>query len=231
MGRHWSQTAGGCIRSTPEQSRRPPPSACGSRRCVEGRCRRCRPLDSCAPRAVRSTQLSTLRPREHAPANLAAAATMESCAMTLRGCPSLGTRSPVQASVPGELSAAVPQRRVLMRPTLAWDQWQRPGCRRHHRGVVRSPWDTRTRWLFYYVKEVVQLATGAHFGNYTHRYAQPGSRRVCCQWLRSGRHPPCDRSARAQDGCAKQVPRHDAHGATHEFSLLGTRLPYKPLRF
>ena len=100
-----------------------PPSACGSRRCVEGRCRRCRPLDSCAPRAVRSTQLSTLRPREHAPANLAAAATMESCAMTLRGCPSLGTRSPVQASVPGELSAAVPQRRVLMRPTLACDQW------------------------------------------------------------------------------------------------------------
>ena len=112
-------------------------------------------VDSCAPRAVRSNQLSTLRPREHAPANLAAAATMESCAMTLRGCPSLGTRSPVQASVPGELSAAVPQRRVLMRPTLAWDQWQRPGCRRHHRGVVRSPWDTRTRWLFYYVKEVV----------------------------------------------------------------------------
>ena len=155
MGRHWSQTAGGCIRSTPEQSRRPPPSACGSRRCVEGRCRRCRPLDSCAPRAVRSNQLSTLRPRERAPANLAGAGAMESCAMTLRGCPSLGTRSPVQASVPGELSAAVPQRRVLMRPTLAWDQWQRPGCRRHHRGVVRSPWDTRTRWLFYYVKEVV----------------------------------------------------------------------------
>ena len=159
MGRHWSQTAGGCIRSTPEQSRRPPPSACGSRRCVEGRCRRCRPLDSCAPRAVRSTQLSTLRPRERAPANLAGAGAMESCAMTLRGCPSLGTRSPVQASVPGELSAAVPQRRVLMRPTLAWDQWQRPGCRRHHRGVVRSPWDTRTRWLFYYVKEVVFVHT------------------------------------------------------------------------
>ena len=153
MGRHWSQTAGGCIRSTPQQSRRPPPSACGSRRCVEGRCRRCRPLDSCAPRAVRSTQLSTLRPWEHAPANLAAAGAMESCAMTLRGCPSLGTRSPVQASVPGELSAAVPQRRVLMRPTLAWDQWQRPGCRRHHRGVVRSPWEP-TRWLFYYVKEL-----------------------------------------------------------------------------
>ena len=155
MGRHWSQTAGGCIRSTPEQSRRPPPSACGSRRCVEGRCRRCRPLDSCAPRAVRSNQLSTLRPRERAPANLAGAGAMESCAMTLRGCPSLGTRSPVQASVPGELSAAVPQRRVLMRPTLAWDQWQRPGCRRHHRGVVRSPWDTRTRCDFYSVKEVV----------------------------------------------------------------------------
>ena len=113
-------------------------------------------VDSCAPRAVRSTQLSTLRPREHAPANLAAAGAMESCAMTLRGCPSLGTRSPVQASVPGELSAAVPQRRVLMRPTLAWDQWQRPVCRRHHRGVVRSPWDTRTRSSFYCVKEVVQ---------------------------------------------------------------------------
>ena len=78
--------------------------------------------------------------------------------MTLRGCPSLGTRSPVQASVPGELSAAVPQRRVLMRPTLAWDQWQRPGCRRHHRGVVRSPWDTRTRCDFYSVKEVVSVS-------------------------------------------------------------------------
>ena len=167
MGRHWSQTAGGCIRSTPEQSRRPPPSACGSRRCVEGRCRRCRPLDSCAPRAVRSNQLSTLRPRERAPANLAGAGAMESCAMTLRGCPSLGTRSPVQASVPGELSAAVPQRRVLMRPTLAWDQWQRPGCRRHHRGVVRSPWDTRTRWVFYYVKEVVH-----HNDHSTHHQSQ-----------------------------------------------------------
>ena len=157
MGRHWSQTAGGCIRSTPEQSRRPPPSACGSRRCVEGRCRRCRPLDSCALRAVRSTQLSTLRPWEHAPANLAAAGAMESCAMTLRGCPSLGTRSPVQASVPGELSAAVPQRRVPMPPTLACDQWQQPGCRRHHREVVRSPWDTRTCWSLLCVKEVVGI--------------------------------------------------------------------------
>ena len=183
MGRHWSQTAGGCIRSTPEQSRRPPPSACGSRRCVEGRCRRCRPLDSCAPRAVRSTQLSTLRPRERAPANLAGAGAMESCAMTLRGCPSLGTRSPVQASVPGELSAAVPQRRVLMRPTLAWDQWQRPGCRRHHRGVVRSPWDTRTRWLFYYVKEVVLCIRLRALGRMTlrarsarGRAARPGGR-------------------------------------------------------
>ena len=134
-------------------------------------------VDSCAPRAVRSTQLSTLRPREHAPANLAAAATMESCAMTLRGCPSLGTRSPVQASVPGELSAAVPQRRVLMRPTLAWDQWQRPGCRRHHRGVVRSPWDTRTRWLFYYVKEVVNKnapsGTNAESGTLTTDHPPP----------------------------------------------------------
>ena len=94
MGRHWAQTAGGCIRSTPEQSRRPPPSACSSRRCVEGRCRRCRPLDSCAPRAVRSTQLSTLRPREHAPANLAAVGAMESCAMTLRGVHPWGLARP-----------------------------------------------------------------------------------------------------------------------------------------
>ena len=78
--------------------------------------------------------------------------------MALRGCPSLGTRSPVQASVPGELSAAVQQRRMPMRPTLACDQWQQPGCRRHHREVVRSPWDTRTRRLFYYVKEVVGLS-------------------------------------------------------------------------
>ena len=140
---------------------------------------------------MRSNQLSTLRPRERAPANLAGAGAMESCAMTLRGCPSLGTRSPVQASVPGELSAAVPQRRVLMRPTLAWDQWQRPGCRRHHRGVVRSPWDTRTRWLFYYVKEVVtSVTTKCHVAAASARLEASAPPSMTARTSRSHRSPP-----------------------------------------
>ena len=101
---HWSHVAGGCIRSTPELSRRLPSNRCGSRRCDEGRCGRCRPFDSCAPRMVGGAQQSTLRPLDRAAANLAAAGTMESCAMILRAvhpwpgmdslarpsCPSLG---------------------------------------------------------------------------------------------------------------------------------------------
>ena len=91
---HWSHVAGGCIRSTPELSRRLPSNRCGSRRCDEGRSGRCRPFDSCAPRMVGGAQQSTLRPLDRAAANLAAAGTMESCAMILRAVHPWGLARP-----------------------------------------------------------------------------------------------------------------------------------------
>ena len=130
---HWSHVAGGCIRSTPELSRRLPSNRCGSRRCDEGRCGRCRPFDSCAPRMVGGAQQSTLRPLDRAAANLAAAGTMESCAMILRAVHPWGLARPSKLSVPGELLAAVRKGGRLMRPTLACDQWLCWQHRRHHR--------------------------------------------------------------------------------------------------
>ena len=94
LDRHWPHVVGGCIRSAPELSRRPPACRCSSRRCDEGRCRRCRPFDSCAPRMVGGAQQSTLRPLDRAAANLAAAGTMESCAMILRGVHPWGLARP-----------------------------------------------------------------------------------------------------------------------------------------
>ena len=130
---HWSHVAGGCIRSTPELSRRLPSNRCGSRRCDEGRSGRCRPFDSCAPRMVGGAQQSTLRPLDRAAANLAAAGTMESCAMILRGVHPWGLARPSKLSVPRELLAAVRKGGRLMRPTLACDQWLCWQHRRHHR--------------------------------------------------------------------------------------------------
>ena len=133
LDRHWSHVIGGCIRSAPELSRRPPACHCGSRRCDEGRCRRCRPFDSCAPRMVGGAQQSTLRPLDRAAANLAAAGTMESCAMILRGVHPWGLARPSKLSVPGELLAAVRKGGRPMRPTLACDQWLCWQHRGHHR--------------------------------------------------------------------------------------------------
>ena len=133
LDRHWPHVVGGCIRSAPELSRRPPACRCSSRRCDEGRCRRCRPFDSCAPRMVGGAQQSTLRPLDRAAANLAAAGTMESCAMILRAVHPWGLARPSKLSVPGELLAAVRQGGRLMRPTLACDQWLCWQHRRHHR--------------------------------------------------------------------------------------------------
>ena len=133
LDRHWPHVVGGCIRSAPELSRRPPACRCSSRRCDEGRCRRCRPFDSCAPRMVGGAQQSTLRPLDRAAANLAAAGTMESCAMILRAVHPWGLARPSKLSVPGELLAAVRKGGRLMRPTLACDQWLCWQHRRHHR--------------------------------------------------------------------------------------------------
>ena len=129
----WPHVVGGCIRSAPELSRRPPACRCSSRRCDEGRCRRCRPFDSCAPRMVGGAQQSTLRPLDRAAANLAAAGTMESCAMILRGVHPWGLARPSKLSVPGELLAAVRKGGRPMRPTLACDQWLFWQHRGHHR--------------------------------------------------------------------------------------------------
>ena len=133
LDRHWSHVIGGCIRSAPELSRRPPACRCSSRRCDEGRCRRCRPFDSCAPRMVGGAQQSILRPLDRAAANLAAAGTMESCTMILRGVHPWGLARPSKLSVPGELLAAVRKGGRLMRPTLACDQWLCWQHRGHHR--------------------------------------------------------------------------------------------------
>ena len=133
LDRHWSRVVGGRIRSAPELSRRPPACRCSSRRCDEGRCRRCRPFDSCAPRMVGGAQQSTLRPLDRAAANLAAAGTMESCAIILRAVHPWGLARPSKLSVPGELLAAVRKGGRLMRPTLACDQWLCWQHRRHHR--------------------------------------------------------------------------------------------------
>ena len=133
LDRHWSHVVGGCIRSAPELSRRPPACRCSSRRCDEGRCRRCRPFDSCAPRMVGGAQQSTLRPLDRAAANLAAAGTMESCAMILRAVHPWGLARPSKLSVPGELLAAVRKGGRPMRPTLACDQWLCWQHRGHHR--------------------------------------------------------------------------------------------------
>ena len=147
LDRHWPHVVGGCIRSAPELSRRPPACRCSSRRCDEGRCRRCRPFDSCAPRMVGGAQQSTLRPLDRAAANLAAAGTMESCAMILRAVHPWGLARPSKLSVPGELLAAVRKGGRPMRPTLACDQWLCWQHRGHHRrcraqraasGTVRS---------------------------------------------------------------------------------------------
>ena len=147
LDRHWPHVVGGCIRSAPELSRRPPACRCSSRRCDEGRCRRCRPFDSCAPRMVGGAQQSTLRPLDRAAANLAAAGTMESCAMILRAVHPWGLARPSKMSVPGELLAAVRKGGRPMRPTLACDQWLCWQHRGHHRrcraqraasGTVRS---------------------------------------------------------------------------------------------
>ena len=100
-----------------------------------------------APRMVGGAQQSILRPLDRAAANLAAAGTMESCAMILRAVHPWGLARPSKMSVPGELLAAVRKGGRPMRPTLACDQWLCWQHRGHHRrcraqraasGTVRS---------------------------------------------------------------------------------------------
>ena len=82
---------------------------------------------SCRSRRVLATGAaggiwaSRPRPVERAAASIAAAGAMQSCAILPAKCPSLGTRSPVQASIPGGYVAAVRQRRRPMSRALGRD--------------------------------------------------------------------------------------------------------------
>ena len=62
----------------------------------------------------------------------------KSCAILLRSVSiPLGTRSPVQASIPGGYVAAVRQRRRPTSRALGRDQWQPMRDRHHHRRCLR----------------------------------------------------------------------------------------------
>ena len=65
-------------------------------------------------------------------------------------CPSLGTRSPVQASIPGGYVAAVRQRRWPMSRALGRDQWQPMGDCHDHRRCSRRSRICIYRPCFYY---------------------------------------------------------------------------------
>ena len=94
----------------------------------------CRPRRVLATGAARGMWASRLRPVERAAASMAAAGAMRSCVHPSCEVSIPGTRSPVQASIPGGHVAAVHQRRRPMSPALGRDQWQPTGdCRGHRR--------------------------------------------------------------------------------------------------
>ena len=70
-------------------------------------------------------------------------------------CPSLGTRSPVQASIPGGYVAAVRQRRRPMSRALGRDQWQPMRDCHDHRRCLRRSRICIYHSDFYYFTEVV----------------------------------------------------------------------------
>ena len=74
-------------------------------------------------------------------------------------CPSLGTRSPVQASIPGGYVAAVRQRRRPMSRALGRDQWQPMRDCHDHRRCSRRSRICIYRPCFYYFTEVVSYHT------------------------------------------------------------------------
>ena len=115
----------------------------------------CRPRRFLATGAARGMWASRLRPVERAAASIAAAGAMRSTVHPSCEVSIPGTRSPVQASIPGGHVAAVHQRRRPMSPALGRDQWQPTGDCRGHR---RTPHRSRIyiyRSLFYHFTEVV----------------------------------------------------------------------------
>ena len=115
----------------------------------------CRPRRVLATEAARGMWASRLRPVERAAASMAAAGAMRSCVHPSCEVSIPGTRSPVQASIPGGHVAAVPQGRRPMSPALGRDQWQPTGdCHDHRRAPHRSR-TLRARSSFYHFTEVV----------------------------------------------------------------------------
>ena len=115
----------------------------------------CRPRRVLATGAARGMWASRLRPVERAAASMAAAGAMRSCVHPSCEVSIPGTRSPVQASIPGGHVAAVHQRRRPMSPALGRDQWQPTGdCQDHRRALHRSRIYIY-RSSFYYFTEVV----------------------------------------------------------------------------
>ena len=102
--------------------------------------------------AARGMWASRLRPVERTAASMAA---MRSCVHPSCEVSIPGTRSPVQASIPGGHVAAVHQRRRPMSPALGRDQWQPTGDCRDHRGVLHRSRIYIYRAVFYYFTEVV----------------------------------------------------------------------------
>ena len=136
---HWSPVVGGCIHSTSEQRWQHFHDAAPSRQCDTMR----RSIMSIA------TRLGDWSGRGHVgdQAETGGACSSEHCSCWSHAelrhpfakCPSLGTRSPVQASIPGGYVAAVRQRRRPMSRALGRDQWQPMGdCHDHRRSLHRS---------------------------------------------------------------------------------------------
>ena len=79
-----------------------------------------------------------------------------------------GTRSPVQASIPGGYVAAVRKRRRPMLRALGRDQWQPTGDSHGHRRRLHRSRICIYRSPFYYFTEVVQVQRLAPRTHATH---------------------------------------------------------------
>ena len=115
----------------------------------------CRSRRVLATAAARGMWPSRLRPVERAAASIAAAGAMRSCVHPSCEVSIPGTRSPVQASIPGGHVAAVHQRRRPMSPALGRDQWQPTGDCRGHRRVLHRSRIYIYLCVFYHFTEVV----------------------------------------------------------------------------
>ena len=138
---HWSPVVGGCIQSMSEQRWQHFHDAARSRQCDT--MRKIDHVDRDASWRLERPGVCGRLGRGRS----GGACSSEHCSCWSHAelrhpfakCPSLGTRSPVQASIPGGYVAAVRQRRRPMSRALGRDQWQPMGdCHDHRRSLHRS---------------------------------------------------------------------------------------------